>query len=192
VAFALKTWNAQTNLKSKDQHMATKKKAPAKKAVAKKAPAKKATAEKAPAKKTPVAKKAAAKKAVAKKAPAKKAPAKKAAVAAPAAKPKAGVKAKMTKTAILNDIAESTNLSRAQVASVMDELESVIERHIRKRSVGEFTLPGLLKIKAAKRPATKKRMGRNPATGEEIVIAAKPATTRVRISALKKLKDMIA
>ena len=197
--------------------MATKKKAPAKKAVAKKAPAKKAVAKKAPAKKAPVAKKAAAKKAVAKKAPAKKAaakkapakkvvakkapakkaaakkaPAKKAAVAAPAAKPKAGVKAKMTKTAILNDIAETTNLSRAQVASVMDELESVIERHIRKRSVGEFTLPGLLKIKSAKRPATKKRMGRNPATGEEIVIAAKPATTRVRISALKKLKDMIA
>ena len=73
----------------------------------------------------------------------------------------------------------------------MEELESVIERHIRKRSVGEFTLPGLLKIKAAKRPATKKRMGRNPATGEEIVIAAKPATTRVRVTALKKLKDMI-
>ena len=182
--------------------MATKKKAPAKKAptkkapVAKKAPAKKAPAKKAPAvkkaavaKKAPVAKKAAAKKAPAKKVAAKKAPAKKAAVAA---KPKAGVKAKMTKTAIINDIAESTNMTRAQVTSVMEELESVIERHIRKRSVGEFTLPGLLKIKAAKRPATKKRMGRNPATGEEIVIAAKPATTRVRISALKKLKDMIA
>ena len=186
--------------------MATKKKAPAKKAPAKKAPAKNAPAKKAPAKKAPakkapavkkaavakkapVAKKAAAKKAPAKKVAAKKAPAKKAAVAA---KPKAGVKAKMTKTAIINDIAESTNMTRAQVTSVMEELESVIERHIRKRSVGEFTLPGLLKIKAAKRPATKKRMGRNPATGEEIVIAAKPATTRVRISALKKLKDMIA
>ena len=200
--------------------MATKKKAPAKKApakkapakkapVAKKAPAKKAPAKKAPAvkkaavaKKAPVAKKAAAKKAsvakvAVKKAPAKKvaskkAPTKKAAVEAVAGKPKAGVKAKMTKTAIINDIAESTDLTRAQVTSVMEELESVIERHIRKRSVGEFTLPGLLKIKAAKRPATKKRMGRNPATGEEIVIAAKPATTRVRISALKKLKDMIA
>ena len=97
----------------------------------------------------------------------------------------------MTKTAILNEIATNTDLSRAQVASVLDELESLIERHIRKRAVGEFTLPGLLKIKAAKRPATKKRMGRNPATGEEIVIAAKPATTRVRVSALKKLKDMI-
>ena len=97
----------------------------------------------------------------------------------------------MTKTQILNEIAESTDLSRAQVGSVLDELESLIERHIRKRAVGEFTLPGLLKIKAAKRPATKKRMGRNPATGEEIVIPAKPATTRVRVTALKKLKDMI-
>ena len=148
--------------------MATQKKAPAKKA-----PAKKAASKKAPAKKV-AAKKALAKKASA--APVKKAP---------------GIKTKMTKTAILNEIATNTNLSRAQVTSVMDELESVIERHIRKRSVGEFTLPGLLKIKAAKRPASKKRMGRNPATGEEIVIPAKPATTRVRVSALKKLKDMI-
>ena len=148
--------------------MATQKKAPAKKAPAKKAAAKKAPAKKAAANKTS-AKKAAA-------APVKKAP---------------GIKTKMTKTAILNEIATNTNLSRAQVTSVMDELESVIERHIRKRSVGEFTLPGLLKIKAAKRPASKKRMGRNPATGEEIVIPAKPATTRVRVSALKKLKDMI-
>ena len=148
--------------------MATQKKATAKKAAAKKPASKKAPAKKAAAKKTPVKKATAA--------PVKKAP---------------GIKAKMTKTAILNEIATNTNLSRAQVSSVMDELESVIERHIRKRSVGEFTLPGLLKIKATKRPATKKRMGRNPATGEEIAIPAKPATTRVRVTALKKLKDMI-
>jgi len=173
--------------------MATRKKAPAKKKApaAKKTPAKKAAVKKAPAKKAPV-KKAAVKKApAAKKTPAKKAPAKKAATSAAPAKRKPGINAKMTKTAILNEIATNTDLSRAQVASVLDELESLIERHIRKRAVGEFTLPGLLKIKAAKRPATKKRMGRNPATGEEIVIAAKPATTRVRVSALKKLKDMI-
>ena len=163
--------------------MATQKKATTKKASPKKAPAKKPAAKKAPAKR-PAAKKAPAKKAGAKKAPAKKAP-------ASPVKKAPGIKAKMTKTAILNEIAANTNLSRAQVNSVMDELESVIERHIRKRSVGEFTLPGLLKIKAAKRPATKKRMGRNPATGEEIVIPAKPATARVRVTALKKLKDMI-
>ena len=156
-----------------------------KKPVAKKAPAKKATAKKAPAKKAP-AKKAAAKQPAAKKAPAKKKAAKKA--VAPAPKPKPGIKAKMTKTAILNEIAESTNLSRAQVGSVLEELESLIERHIRKRAAGEFTLPGLLKIKAAKRPATKKRMGRNPATGEQIHIAAKKVV-KFRVS--KACKDAI-
>ena len=72
----------------------------------------------------------------------------------------------------------------------MSELEILIERHIKKRAVGEFSLPGLLKIRSVKRPATKKRMGRNPATGEEIVVPAKPATTRVRITALKRLKEM--
>jgi len=67
----------------------------------------------------------------------------------------------------------------------------VIERHIRKRSAGEFTLPGLRKIKAAKRPATKKRMGRNPATGEEIKIPAKKASTAVKCVALKALKETV-
>jgi nucleoid DNA-binding protein len=123
----------------------------------------------------------------------KKAPAKKSAAAkksAPAKK-KPAVQAKMTKTAILAEIAESADLTKQQVSSVLDELESLIERHLRKRGAGEFTLPGLLKIRSVKRPATKKRMGRNPATGEEIVIGPKPATTRVRVTPLKRLKEMV-
>jgi len=127
-----------------------------------------------------------------KKAPAaaKKAPAKKPA-AASAARSAPAITAKMTKTAILNELAERTQLSRKQVGSVIDELELLVERHIKKRGVGEFTLPGLLKIRAVKRPATKKRVGRNPATGQEIMIAAKPATIRVRVAALKRLKEMV-
>ncbi|MFP6836314.1 MAG: HU family DNA-binding protein [Pseudomonadales bacterium] len=132
-----------------------------------------------------------------KKAPAKrKAPAKKKAAAKrPAAKTAAAktpaVKAKMSKTRIISDIAETTDLSRGQVGSVLDALEVLIERHIKKRSVGEFTLPGLLKIRSVKRPASKARMGRNPATGEEILIGPKPASIRVRVTALKKLKEMV-
>ena len=135
-------------------------------------------------KKAPAKRKAVAKK----KAPAKK----KAAAKKPAAKANApAIKAKMSKTAIVSSIAESTELSRAQVSSVLDELEVLIERHIKKRSVGDFTLPGLLKIKSVKRPATKARMGRNPATGEEILIGPKPASIRVRATPLKKLKEMV-
>jgi len=127
-----------------------------------------------------------------KKAPAKKkkAPARKKA-AAPAKKPAPAITSKMTKTAILGEIADKTDLSKAQVGAVLDELETLIERHIKKRGVGEFTLPGLMKIKSVKRPATKKRMGRNPATGEEIVIGPKPASIRVRVTPLKKLKEMV-
>ncbi len=170
-----------------------KRKAPAKKkAAAKKAPARKASAKKAAAKR-PAAKtrkKAAAKRPAAK--ARKKAAAKRpAARKASPAKAAPGVKRKMTKTAILNEIATNTDLNRKQVAAVLDELESLIERHIRKRSAGEFTLPGLLKVKSVRRPATKKRMGRNPATGEEIVISAKPASIRVRVTALKRLKEMV-
>ena len=76
---------------------------------------------------------------------------------------------------------------------MLDELESLIERHIRKKGgVGEFTLPGLLKVRRVERPATKKREGRNPATGETIMIAAKKASTRVRVATLKRLKAMVA
>lgn len=163
--------------------MATKK-APAKrKAPAKKAPAKKAATRKAAARKSAAKRPAAKKSAARKKAPAKKAAASKTAPA---------VNKKMTKTGILNELAQRTELSRKQVDSVLTELEGLIERHIKKRAVGEFTLPGLLKVRAVKRPATKKRMGRNPATGQEIVIPAKPATTRVRVTPLKRLKEMVS
>ena len=75
--------------------------------------------------------------------------------------------------------------------AVVDELNSIIERHVRKRAVGQFTLPGLMKIRTARKPATKSRKGRNPFTGEEIMIKAKPARTVVKITALKGLKEMV-
>ncbi|AMX01745.1 HU family DNA-binding protein [Microbulbifer thermotolerans] len=127
----------------------------------------------------------AAKKAPAKKATASKAPAKKAAV-----KKITAVKEKYTKTQILNQIAENTELTRKQVQSVLDELADVIHAHIKKRAVGEFALPGLLKITTVKKPARKARKGINPFTGEETVFKAKPASIQVKVRPLKKLKEM--
>lgn len=137
------------------------------------------------------ARKTTAKKAPAKKAPAKKAPAKRAAAkpAAPARKITA-VADRMTKTQILNEIAEQTDLSRAQVNGVLEELSVLIERHIKKRAVGEFVLPGMMKITTVKKPATRARKGINPFTGEETVFKAKPASTTVKVRPLKKMKDM--
>lgn len=81
------------------------------------------------------------------------------------------VKKPMTKSAIINEIAQNTELNKKQVSSVLDELTILIERHIKKRAVGQFTLPGLMKIEVKKKPATKKREGRNPRTGEKRVYA---------------------
>lgn len=137
------------------------------KAAKKKAPAKKKAAKKAPARK---------------KSPAKAAPKK----AAPA------LRDKMTKSQIVGSIAESTGLSKKEVGSVMEELETLIERSIKKRSVGEFTMPGLMKITTVKKPARKARKGINPFTGEETVFKAKPASIAVKIRPLKKLKEYAA
>lgn len=131
-------------------------------------------------------KKAAPKKAAPKKAAAKKAAPKKA--AAPSRKMTA-ISEKLTKTQILTEIAENTELSRKQVASVFEELEVLIERSVKKRSLGEFTLPGLLKVTTVKKPATKARKGVNPFTGEDTVFKAKPASVAIKVRPLKKLKD---
>lgn len=98
----------------------------------------------------------------------------------------------MTKTQMFADIAETTELTRRQVADVFGALESVIERHVRKGAVGVCTIPGLMKIKIVKKPARK--AGKNVPNpfrpGETMDVRAKPASTTVKILPLKKLKDM--
>jgi len=100
------------------------------------------------------------------------------------------IKDKLSKTQILDQIAESTGLARKQVAAVLDSLTDVIEAHVKKNAVGEFVLPGLLKISTVRKPATKARKGINPFTKEEVTFKAKPASTAVKVRPLKKLKDM--
>lgn len=106
------------------------------------------------------------------------------------AKKAAAVKERFSKTQILDQIAETTGLTRKQVGAVLESLTEVIESHVNKKAVGEFVLPGLLKINTIKKPAVKARKGISPFTKEEVVFKAKPARTVVKIRALKKLKDM--
>lgn len=107
------------------------------------------------------------------------------------AKKAAVVKERFSKTQILDQIVVNTGLTRKQVASVLDSLTEVIESHVNKKAVGEFVLPGLLKINTIKKPAVKARKGINPFTKEEVMFKAKPASTVVKVRPLKKLKDMV-
>jgi nucleoid DNA-binding protein len=102
------------------------------------------------------------------------------------------VREPMTKSAIMSELAENSGLTRKQVSSVMDEMAILIERHIKKRGAGQFTLPGLMKIEVKRKPATKARKGINPFTGEQTTFKAKPARNVVKVRPLKKLKDMVA
>lgn len=108
-----------------------------------------------------------------------------------AKKQTAAIQKKYTKTEILNEISQNTSVSKKEVSAVLDELAVVIERHIKKRAVGEFTLPGLLKIKSVVRPARPARKNvPNPfRPGEMMDIPRKAATTRVKVLPLKKLKE---
>ena len=101
------------------------------------------------------------------------------------------VRQPMTKAQLLSAIAEDTGLTKRQVTDVMESLGGQIQRHIKKRGPGTFTLPGLLKVRTVRKPARKARKGVNPFTGEETTFAAKPAHTVVKILPLKGLKDMV-
>ena len=102
------------------------------------------------------------------------------------------VKEQMTKAAIIDEIIKNSELSKKQVTSVLDELTILIERHIKKGAVGQFVLPGLMKIEVKRKPATKARKGINPFTGEPTTFKAKPARNVVKIRPLKKVKDMVS
>lgn len=95
-----------------------------------------------------------------------------------------------SKSQIVGNIAEATQLTRKQVSAVLDALADEIKKAL--KGPGVVAIPGLVKIVKKKIPAQKARKGvRNPFTGEVRDIPAKPATVRVRVRPLKALKDMV-
>ena len=101
-----------------------------------------------------------------------------------------GVKAR-TKSQVFSELAEENELTRKQIAGMFDHLGTMIKKDLGKRGPGTFTVPGLMKIKVVRKPATKARKGTNPFTGEEMMFKAKPARNVVKVLALKGLKDMV-
>jgi len=97
---------------------------------------------------------------------------------------------RLTKAQVIAEIAESAELDKKSVTRVFDSLTELIKKELRKPN-GEFVIPGLLKLRAVKKAATKDRPGVNPFTKEAITIKAKPAQKKVRATALKALKDLI-
>lgn len=106
--------------------------------------------------------------------------------AAPAIKP---IKDAFSKSALIAHLAEQASVETKHVKAVLAALEQTVLGAVHKKGAGNFTLPGLFKINVVKVPAKPKRKGKNPFTGEEQVFAAKPASVKVKVRPLKKLKD---
>ena len=119
----------------------------------------------------------------------KAAPAKKTAAKAAAPKP---IKEALSKSGLVAHLAEATGVAAKDVRSVLASLEHAVAASVNKKGAGSFTLPGLLKITVVNVPAKAKRKGINPFTKEEQWFAAKPASVKVKVRPLKKLKDAAA
>jgi nucleoid DNA-binding protein len=109
-----------------------------------------------------------------------------------AAPKKAGAKSP-SKSQIVANIAEAAGLGKKDVAAVLEALSAEIKKNLGNRGPGVVAIPGLVKIEKKKVPARPARKGvPNPfKPGELMDVAAKPASCKIKVRALKNLKDMI-
>ena len=98
----------------------------------------------------------------------------------------------LNRTGVLAAISQASGVDAKSVKAVLASLQDVMTGSVGKKGAGTFILPGLLKITAVKVPAKPKRKGINPFTKQEQWFAAKPATVKVKVRPLKKLKDAAA
>lgn len=106
-------------------------------------------------------------------------------------KTKSNTQKSLSKSELYAALSESSGLSKAQVSSLFDSLTTLIGKNIGASGPGIFTLPGLLKIKVVRKPATPARTGVNPFTKQETTFKAKPARNVVKLQALKPLKALV-
>jgi nucleoid DNA-binding protein len=113
-----------------------------------------------------------------------KKPARKAAPKAPQS-----IKGVLTKSALVAHLAGTANVAAKDVRALLAALENAIHASIGRKGARVFVLPGLLKITVTNVAAKPARKGINPFTGEPTTFKAKPATVKVRVRPMKRLKD---
>ena len=92
----------------------------------------------------------------------------------------------LTQTQLADEIANRSGQSRADAKRVLEALEQVVLDQI--SNAEKVKIGGVVQLDVRVRPATTARPGRNPATGEEITISAKPASVAVKARPLAKAK----
>lgn len=98
---------------------------------------------------------------------------------------------KLTKAQVVAELATTLSLDKKTVTKMFEALSELIKKQLGSKGPGEFVIPGLVKLRAVKKPATKDRQGINPFTKQPMIIKGKPASKKVRASAVKALKDTV-
>jgi nucleoid DNA-binding protein len=96
-----------------------------------------------------------------------------------------------TKADVITSLSERTNIGKKEVSGVLTALAELVAKELGKKGPGVFVIPGLLKLKVVRKPATKAKQGVNPFTKEPMTIKAKPARNVVRAVPLKSLKEQV-
>ena len=92
----------------------------------------------------------------------------------------------LTQSQLVSEIADRAEVSKAEAKAVLEALENVILEQL--GDAEKVRIGGIVQLAVRVKEATKERKGRNPATGEEITIAPKPASVTVRARPLAKAK----
>jgi DNA-binding protein HU-beta len=95
----------------------------------------------------------------------------------------------MTQTQLAGALAERVEMTKADAKIVLEALEEIVLEEI--GNAEKIRIGGLVQLTVRVKPATKARQGRNPATGEEITIAAKPASVDIKARPLAKAKAAV-
>ena len=111
--------------------------------------------------------------------------------AAPAEKAKGSTAKAATRGEIFANLSERSGLSKQEIASVFTAISDLVSRELGKKGPGLFVIPGLLKLKVVRKPATKAKQGVNPFTKEPMTIKAKPARNVVKAVPMKALKELV-
>jgi nucleoid DNA-binding protein len=96
-----------------------------------------------------------------------------------------------TKAEIFGQLAEKTGIGKKDITTLFDALGDLIGKELGKKGPGQFVIPGLLKLKVVRKPATKAKQGINPFTKAPMTIKAKPARNVVKAVPMKALKELV-
>ena len=92
----------------------------------------------------------------------------------------------LTQSQLVGEVAERAGLTRSDAKAVLEALEEVVLEQL--GDAQKVRIGGVVQLAVRVKEATKPRKGRNPATGEEIMISAKPAAVTVKARPLAKAK----